>query len=171
MNILPSLLITASLGMSSFIKKYQKPAIILISGLILINLFLFLNHYLTHYPIYSAPDWQYGYREVSQLAEKYDSEVNKIIFTSHYGQPHIFTLVYQNRDPAFVFNGGMLKYIYHQIKWFDDSRYKDVLLIGSPEEIPEHPETLIDQINFPDGSPAFRIVKTKGDEIIDGAVL
>ncbi|MBU1085686.1 hypothetical protein KKB06_05045, partial [Patescibacteria group bacterium] len=74
-------------------------------------------------------------------------------------------------DPTFVFNGGMLKYIYYQIKWFDDSRFQDVLLIGSPEEIPEHPEGLIEEIKFPDGTPAFRVVKTHGDKIIDGAVL
>ena len=171
MNMLPALLITTSLGVSLVIKKYQKPAIYLIGSLTTLNLIFFLNHYLTQYPIYSAPDWQYGYKQVSQIAEKYDPEVNKIAITSHYGQPHIFTLVYQNRDPAFVFNGGMLKYIYYQIKWFDDSRFKDVLLIGSPEEIPEHPETLVEEINFPDGSPAFRVVKTKGDVIIDGAVL
>ena len=171
MNILPALLITTAVGVRQVITKYKNPSLYVICGLTLVNLGFFLNHYLTTYPIYSAPDWQYGYKQVSQIAEKYDPEVNKIAITSHYGQPHIFTLVYQDRDPAFVFNGGMLKYIYYQIKWFDDSRFKDVLLIGSPEEIPEHPETLVEKIDFPDGTPAFRVVKTKGDEIIDGAVL
>ena len=171
MNMLPALLIITSIGVAKTIKQYKKPAIYLISVLTLLNLIFFLHHYLTNYPIYSAPDWQYGYKQVSRLAKKYDSEVNKIVITSHYGQPHIFTLVNQNRDPAFVFNGGMRKYIYYQIKWFDDSRFKDVLLIGSPKEIPEHPETLVEEINFPDGSPAFRVVKTKGDVIMDGAVL
>ena len=171
MNILPALLITTAIGVKQVINKYKKPGLYIICGLTLVNLGFFLNHYFTKYPVYSAPDWQYGYKQISDLAQQYDSEVNKIIITSHYGQPHIFTLVNQNRDPAFVFNGGMLKYIYYKISWFDDSRYKDVLLIGSPDEIPEHPEGLIKQINFPDGKPAFRVVKTKGDEIMEGAVL
>ncbi|MFC1627020.1 ArnT family glycosyltransferase [Patescibacteria group bacterium] len=170
MNMLPALLIITALGTTSIIKQFKslKPWII---ALLLINLSLFLNHYFTQYSIYSASDWQYGYKQVAEIAKKYENQVNKIVITSHYGQPHIFNLVYQNRDPAFVFNGGMVKYIYYDISWFDDSRYKDVLLIGSPKEIPETPETLIKQINFPDGSPAFRVVKTKGDVIIDGAVL
>jgi len=171
MNMLPAILITVSIGAAKVIKLYKKPAMMIISGLILINLTFFLHHYFTIYPIYSSQNWQYGYQQVSQIAKQYESEVNKIIITSHYGQPHIFTHVYQNRDPAFIFQGGMLKYIYYQIKWFDDSRFKDVLLIGSPEEIPEHPEGFIKEIKFPDGSPAFRVVKTKGDAIIDGAVL
>ena len=171
MNILPALLITTAIGVGQVLTNYKKPALYIICGLTLVNLGFFLNHYFTAYPIYSAPDWQYGYKQVSQAAERYNPEVNKIVITSHYGQPHIFSLVYQNRDPAFVFNGGMRKYIYYQIKWFDDSRFKDVLLIGSPEEIPESPETLVETINFPDDTPAFRVVKTKGDEIINGAVL
>ncbi len=170
MNMLPALLLTTALGAKKIIFQSKK-SLIIIASLTLVNLGFFLYHYLTVYPVYAAPDWQYGYKQVSQLAEKYDSEVNKIIITSHYGQPHIFTLVYQDRDPIFVFNGGMLKYIYYKINWFDDSRFKDVLLIGSPLEIPEHPETLVEQINFPDGTPAFRVVKTKGDQIFDGAVL
>jgi len=170
MNMLPALLIISSLGINLTIKRFQsfkKPIILLF----IVNLSFFLYHYFIQYPIYSAPDWQYGYKQVAKIAQEYESQVNKIVITSDYGQPHIFNLVYQQRDPTFVFNGGMLRYIYYDIDWFDDSRFKDVLLIGSPEEIPKHPENLIKQINFPDGSPVFRIVKTKGDVIIDGAVL
>jgi len=165
MNILPALLIVTSLGVTQFINKAKKPAIYCLAGLTIINLAFFLHHYFTQYPIYSAPDWQYGYKQVVDIAKQYENNVDKIVISGHYGQPHVFTMVYQDRDPVFVFFGGMIKYIYYQIKWFDDSAYKDVLLIGSPEEIPEHPEGFIAQIDFPDGSPAFRVVKTRGDKI------
>jgi len=170
MNMLPALIVITAMGINGFNKQYPKLKFMVIF-LVFINLAVFLYHYFVKYPIYSAQNWQYGYKQVAEIAKEYEGEVNKVVITSDYGQPHIFTHVYQNRDPAFIFQGGMLKYIYYDIKWFDDSRYRDVLLIGSPEEIPEHPETFIKQIDFPDGTPAFRVVKTKGDVIIDGAVL
>jgi len=170
MNMLPALIIITAMGFNQFNKKYSKLKTIVIT-LLIINTFFFLYHYFVKYPVYSARDWQYGYKQAVEIAKQYENEVNKIVITGSYGQPHIFTYVYQNREPIFIFYGGMIKYIYYDIHWFDDSRYKDVLLIGTPEEIPEHPENLIKQIDFPDGTPAFRIVKTKGDVIIGGAVL
>jgi len=168
-NLLPALTIITTIGLT---QSFKKPLFVnLIALFFIFNLGYFLYRYFIHYPIYSAPDWQYGYQQVAEIASDYESQVNKIIITGHYGQPHVFILVYQQRKPYQVFGGDMIKYKYHQITWLVDKEFKDVLLIGSPEEIPAEAPGLIKEIYFPDGQPAFRVVRTSGDKMIDGVAL
>ncbi|MFH2062170.1 MAG: glycosyltransferase family 39 protein [Candidatus Beckwithbacteria bacterium] len=161
MNMLPALLIVTSLGISKTIKLYKKPALIITSGLIVINLAFFLHHYFVKYPIYSAPDWQYGYKQISDIALKYEDDVEQIVISSFYGQPHIFILLNQQRQPLDVFWGAMSKYMYRKIDWKSDFVFRNKLFIGPPEEIPQGAPGLIETINFPNGLPAFRIVIPK----------
>lgn len=165
-NILPALVIISALGLvKSFEyikgKQKRKTVSVLLGLLFLINSAYFLYRYFFNYPIYAAPDWQYGHKQAAEIARKYEDQVNKIIMTSAYGQPHIFMFFYQDRDPQNVFWGAMAKYLYRDLKWDEDSHKDNVLLIGTPKEIPENAEGIIDEIKFPDKSTAFRVVRTK----------
>lgn len=157
-NLLPPLIIVTALGIYQIMTRSR---LYLISGLFAVNSLFFLYHYFITYPVYSAPDWQYGYQEAVVLARQNEDQVDKIIFTSHYGQPHIFAYFYQNRDPLSVFWGAMSKYLFRDIKWDEDKNLKNVLIVGSPEEIPADSPDIMKEIIFPDGQVAFRIVKTK----------
>ena len=59
----------------------------------------------------------------------------------------------------------MIKYAYKDINWDQDQNLENHLLIGTLEDIPDPipPEKaiLIKDILFPDGSVAFRVVRTK----------
>ena len=156
-NLLPALTITSALGLTQLKKPLFKNLVIL--GFIL-NTSFFLYRYFIYYPIYSAPDWQYGYKQAALTAKEYEDQVDKIIFTSHYGQPHIFTYFYQNRKPLSVFWGAMIKHTFRDLKWDEDPHLSNVLLIGTPEEIPSDASGIIKEINYPNGEVAFRIVKT-----------
>jgi len=160
-NLLPALTIIVALGISQSLKlcnwRFLKTTIAL---LFTVNLGYFLSCYFVAYPIYAAPDWQYGYKEVAKLAKSYEDQVDKIIVTSTYGQPHTFMLFYQNRDPQQVFWGGMIKYLYRDLNWDEDQNLKNVLLVGSPKEIPTEAKGLVKEIKFPNGEVAFRIIKT-----------
>jgi len=158
-NLLPPLIIITALGIHFLIRSYQKVSSIIII-LLAINAAFFINHYFFIYPIYSAPDWQYGYQQTALTARQYEDQVDKIIFTSHYGQPYIFTYFYQNREPLSVFWGAMSKYLFRDIKWDEDKKLTNNLIIGSPEEIPFDSPGIIKEILFPDGRTAFRIVNT-----------
>jgi len=159
-NLLPVLTIITALGINSFKKLLNKPVLkILLIVLFTINLGYFFYRYFAVYPIYSASYWQYGYQQATQAAKQYENQVDKIIFTGKYGQPHIFTYFYQQREPLHVFWGGMIKYLYRNIKWQEDQYMNNVLLIGTGEEIPAKVEGIIKEIKFPDGETAFRIVK------------
>ncbi|MCG2691540.1 hypothetical protein L6272_01790, partial [Microgenomates group bacterium] len=128
-NLLPPLIIITALGIHFLLRSYQKVSSIIII-LFAINAAFFINHYFFVYPIYSAPDWQYGYQEAALTARQNEDQVDKIIFTSHYGQPHIFTYFYQNREPLSVFWGAMSKYLFRDIKWVEDKKLPNNLIIG-----------------------------------------
>ena len=165
-NILPPLIIISAFGLVKgfeFIKgKQKRETILVLLGLFfLINSAYFFYRYFSVYPAYSAPDWQYGYKQVAKITREYENQVDRIIMTSAYGQPHIFMYFYQDRDPQEVFWGVMGKYLFRDLKWDEDPRIENVLLVGTPKEIPENAEGIIEEINFPDGNTAFRIIKTK----------
>ena len=156
-NFLPALTITSALGLTQLKKPLFKNLVIL--GFIF-NISFFLYRYFIHYPIYSAPDWQYGYKQAVLTAREYEDKVDKVIITSSYGQPHIFTYFYQQRQPLDVFWGAMIKYTFRDLKWDEDPHLNQVLLIGTPEEVPPDASGIIKTINFPDGKVAFQVVKT-----------
>lgn len=125
-----------------------------------VNAGFFLYHYFVTYPVEAAREWQYGYKQVAAEAREHEDKVDKIIISSYYGQPYIFTYWYQDRKPQEVFWGGMIKYLFRPVKLDGDRLLPNTLIIGSPEDIPAGSDGIIKEIYFPDGSVAFRIVKT-----------
>ncbi|MDZ7586550.1 MAG: glycosyltransferase family 39 protein [Patescibacteria group bacterium] len=158
-NLLPPLILITALGIHFLLRSWSKVSRVIII-IFAINAAFFIHHYFFVYPIYSAPDWQYGYQEAAIFAGQNEDQADKIIFTSHYGQSYIFTYFYQNRDPLSVFWGAMRKYLFRNINWPEDQKKTNTLIIGSPEEIPADAQGIIKEILFPDGQVAFRIVKT-----------
>lgn len=158
-NLLPPLIIITALGIHFLLRSYQKVSRVIII-LFAINVVFFINHYFFVYPIYSAPDWQYGYQEAALTARQYEDQVDQIIFSSYYGQPYIFTYFYQDRKPLSVFWGAMSKYLFRGINWTEDQQKVNTLIIGSPQDIPADSPNIIKEILFPNGEVAFRIVKT-----------
>jgi 4-amino-4-deoxy-L-arabinose transferase-like glycosyltransferase len=160
-NLLPALAITTALGIISAGKYWKQtlPAIYLLLGL---NFTLVFYHYLNVYPNYSARDWQYGMKQAIQIAREYENQDSKVLMSSYYGQPYIFTLVYQDRQPETVFWGAMSQYLFRAVKWEEDKQLlSNYLIIGSPEEIPADAKGLVETIYYPDGSVIWRIVKTE----------
>ncbi len=159
-NLLPALVVITALGITKT-KFLFKPTIkILLIILFSLNTVYFIYHYFVTYPVYSAPDWQYGYKQAVIFAKENEDSVEKILISSHYGQPYIFTLFYQDRDSQAVFWGALSKYLFRDLKWPEDEKLTSTLLIGSPQEIPINTPGIIKEILFPDGQVAFRIVKT-----------
>jgi hypothetical protein len=139
-------------------------------AIITINIFYYLNMYYIQTPIESAKDWQYGYKQAVALAKQYEDQVNKIIFTYRYDQPHVFVLFYNQVDPAWYqaqqsggevkrFERDFGKYEFRNIEWDLDKNLTDVLFIGTPGEISNEVPGQVTNIYFPDGSVAFRLVR------------
>lgn len=153
-QLLPVFILITALGL----KQIKNKKIILI--VLVLNFIYFLYHYLVTYPVESAREWQYGYQQAAQTAQEYEDRVDKIIISSYYGQPYIFTYWYQDRNPQAVFWGGMIKYLFRPVKLDGDRLLPNTLIIGAPEDIPAGSDGIIKEIYFPDGSVAFRAVIT-----------
>lgn len=135
-----------------------------------VNVSYYLEMYYVHTPIEAAKDWQYGYKQAVAEMKKYEEVVDKIIVTYRYDQPHVYVLFYEQVDPVWYqkqWQGGEIrrdvrafgKYEFRNIEWDQDQHLENVLLVGTPGEIPDGTMRQVADIHFPDGSVAFRIVR------------
>lgn len=168
-----------------WLKKYQTKVLfaLLMLAVIVISLGYYLNQYYNIYPKKNSRDWQYGYSQVVEYIRDHQDEYDLIVFTRHYGEPHMFTLFYLNYDPSKYQNDpGLVRFeTYDWVRvlnfdkfYFPDlgdegtkqkdilEKYKDkkLMLIGKPGDFPLGGRSLL-TVNFLDGTPAFLIVDNK----------
>ncbi|MEK7166528.1 MAG: glycosyltransferase family 39 protein, partial [Patescibacteria group bacterium] len=131
-------------------QNYIKPLIMLITCiLVTTNIFYYLDMYYIHTPVESAKDWQYGYKQAIAIAKQYENQVDKIILTYMYDQPHVYVLFYNQIDPVWYqtqqkkgqevkrFERDFGKYEFRNIDWDKDKQITNVLFIATPGEISE----------------------------------
>ena len=68
--------------------------------IVALSLIYYLNQYYNIYPYKYSKDWQYGNKQVVEYIKDHQDEYDLIVFTRHYGEPHMFTLFYLNYDPS-----------------------------------------------------------------------
>lgn len=139
-----------------------------------------LNEY--HRALY----WDYGWEQVSNVIKGLDSNLPVIVDNAR-GEPYTQLLVFLQFDPQTyqAENHEVLPENYYTnmkhyttkkigpittrgINWIPDTR-KSQYLVGdylsiSEEQISKNHLLLIKEISYPDGSPAFRIVKTQPEK-------
>jgi 4-amino-4-deoxy-L-arabinose transferase-like glycosyltransferase len=129
-----------------------------------------------------AHEFQYGYREAIQFANRYPD--SKVVMTDVFGQPYIFYLFYTRFDPATYQNinnfesGGvdvgkvssLGRAEFHQFSVGEFSSQPNTVFIGTIGNVPEdyqfdsrYIEAHAD-VPFPDGEPFLRLIKTKASE-------
>lgn len=160
--------------------KKQKMALLLsVILLFAINFYIFLNNLYVLYPVRYSRDWQYGNKQVVEYIEKHQDEYDLIVFTRHFGEPHIFTLFNLKYDPA-KFQSSTNLERFETFDWvrvlrfdkyyFPDlgdegTKYQDIvksnpneklLFIGKSGDFPPEAK-ILERINFLDGTEAFEI--------------
>jgi 4-amino-4-deoxy-L-arabinose transferase-like glycosyltransferase len=164
------LLIISKFRNNKLLSINHYPLIILYSLLYILNIYYYLHQYYIHTPVDYAPDWQYGYKQAVESVNELGKDKGKIIVSIEYDQPYIFFLFYNRIDPLWYqkfWNGVEInrdhrefgKYDFRKIDWENDSKLSNVLIIGSPKEIPKEAGGVVKDILFPDGSIVFRIAK------------
>jgi len=135
----------------------------------------FLHQYFVHLPKQYGLEWESGFGKMINFVKENEDNYQKIIITNRYDQPYILTLFYLKYDPktyqkvdkqesqidnfGFTMISSFDKYEFRRINWQEDSKLKDVLLVGTAEEIPKN-APVEKEILFPNGQPAFKIVST-----------
>ncbi|MBI2596230.1 glycosyltransferase family 39 protein [Candidatus Daviesbacteria bacterium] len=150
---------------------------LLLTGCFLLLIFEFIHYlesYYVHYPKRYPLAWEYGFEEMVSKLEKYQDQYEKVVITDRYDQPYILVLFYGKYNPAEYqpqavltsrdqFNFGTIrsfdKYEFHKIEPNEIKNTKDTLFIGTDKEMPKNAE-IIDQVDFPNGKPAFIFFKT-----------
>lgn len=163
--------------------KLQLPVGALLSVVVVVSVWLYLDNYYNVYPKLYSRDWQYGNKQVVEYIKKHQSEYDQIIFTRHFGEPHMFTLFYLRLDPVKYQNDqGLIRFetfdwvrVLKFDKYYfpdlgdDGTRFTDIvsqnpgkklLFIGKDGDFPNNLPRL-QKINFLNGDLAFEIVEAK----------
>lgn len=182
-------LVTAAgfLWSTKLVKKLSKLVKLTLISLLLIIITIsfvyYLNQYYNIYPNNYSKDWQYGYKQVVDYIGKHKDEYDLIVFTRHFGEPHMFTLFYLNYDPAKYQNDPNLvrfeTYDWVRVLKFDKFYFPDlrdkgtqfqdivksntgkkILFIGRQIDFPKEIPRLI-TVDFLNGERAFDIIQVK----------
>lgn len=167
--------------------KKRKKLLILIVGLgsmiLIYQFFSYLSNYYHKYPISYSRDWQYGNKQVVEYIKEHFDEYDEIVYTRHFGEPHMFTLFYTQWDPLKFQNDPDLerfetfdwvRVLHFDKFYFPDlgdkgTRYEDIaninpskkmLFIGKPGDFPEY-RPILKTVNFLNGDKAFEIVENR----------
>lgn len=138
------------------------------------NLVFYLRQYYFVYPRAYPAAWQYGFGELAEYISQNQDRFKRIYVTNQYDQPYILLAFYLKYPPQKFQKEAKLtekdrfgfstvehfgKYYFGPIDWPALSREKEVMIIGSSNEIPDS-ATIARKIYFKDGKKeAFRIVE------------
>ena len=121
----------------NWIKKYSKfIQFSLIVGLLIfvvLSLGYYLNQYYNIYPRNYSRDWQYGYQQAVSYVNEHKNEYDQIVFSRHYGEPHMFTLFFLKLDPSKYQNDPNLER-FETHDWVRVLRFDMFYLTSSGEE-------------------------------------
>ncbi len=148
--------------------------------LLFIQFGYYLNQYHNIYPVKYSRDWQYGYKQVLDYVNRHYDNYDRIIFSRHYGEPHIFTLFWVKYPPAeYQTDSNLIRYQAHDWVWvtqFDKFIFPDLgdkgtqvadmkekyfnqgktLIVGRPDDFLES-DPVLKRVDFLNGEPAFQI--------------
>ncbi len=119
----------------------------------------YLHHYYTDFASQSASDFDDGYIEAMKYVYSQENSVDKILFTSEYGQPYIYQLVVSKTNPIWYQGGSQIKYEFTNKISTGDFGRKNTLIVAAPDQI----EAKFGQklILGSDGKVRFVIIKTE----------
>lgn len=184
---IPSYQLIAAFGVFQILqvrRKFSRPLQIGIlsafSLLVIFNIGSYLNNYYNIYPNLYSRDWQYGYKQAVSYVKAHQDEYDQIIFTRHYGEPHMFMLFYLGFDPSSYQNDkNLVRYQANDWVWvlnfnkfyfpnLDDpgTQFKDLvaqkkgktLYVGKATDFPIDIPRLL-SVNFLDGQPVFDVIE------------
>lgn len=191
LNMVVPLTLVSSLGVFEVItlfKSLNSKGLRVMSFVFLLVIFFsslvyFLDSYFVHLPKHNSEYWEYGYKQIVETLTPIQNNYESIKVQQSFAQPYIYFLFFQKYNPAKYQKQsklveseykGDVGYItkldnieFVPIDWSIDRGDHGSLIIGDPIRIPpgdskdEKLFTLIKEINYLDGTTAFRIIEVK----------
>ncbi|MDO8619201.1 MAG: glycosyltransferase family 39 protein [Candidatus Daviesbacteria bacterium] len=173
-SIVPFVVLIA-LGSNYFIKQFQnlKKLTIILIFVILLNLFIFLETYFIHFPIESAENWSYGFKEMALYLHQNKDKYQELIVDPNYGVldhklvgvPSLFILYFDKLDPAVYLtqkkdqNGQLIfeNYTIREVNWVAEKINPHNLYVTGARVTPLTNQKVreVNSIYLPDGNKAF----------------
>src|SRR3990167_821463 len=154
--VIPLTIIT-SLGFVELWKiiMRKKIYIFVFAFIIFLSSLIYFDEYFKHYPVYSAPSWQFATKQAALVTKSLEDNFNQITVDSHnIEQAYIFCLFYTKYDPADYQNNGSKKG-FGKYK-FESNPPSDFGNLYVTNTLPSNFEK-IQTIYFPDGERALEI--------------
>ena len=131
----------------------------------ILSVITMLHTYFTEFPAQSAQAFAAEYIPAMELSYKYATgdgypEKDKIIISSEYGQPYIFTLFANKLSPIAYHNGVLIKYEFKEVDMGDLSR-KNAVIFATQENEGFKAERADHVFYGPDGEPRFKVFVTE----------
>lgn len=179
---LPWWQVVAAIGLNEIMKnkKYQKLSTFT-SIFLTCEVIIFIFIYFAWYPKAFARDWQYGHKAIADWVQANENKYKHVYMTKAYGEPQLFLAFYNKWDPSWYQSENKKlieyeargypwldqlpeysfgKYTFRDINWSVDNGKNEMVFIGKGDDFwldTPHPLS----INFPDGTPAFRVSEGK----------
>lgn len=142
--------------------------IILFAGF---NFAYYINQYFVQLNYYDSQDWQYGYKQAVQEAQKLGGKYDKIIVSDKWpmDKSYMFFLFYTKYPPEKfqefwtsksidrIGHIAFDKFIFRPINWEKDKDLKNVLFIANDGEIPDNVN--VKRIQNLNGTTAIKIIE------------
>lgn len=172
---LPFFGIAIAAGFEWIFLKFKKLWVVPIYfALLIINIIFFADIYIHQLPYFYADAWQYGYKQVAQIAcanlDKYDKIFISDTFGTYgplnTGTPYLYVLFYclPDRDNFLATGQHLSKIYFRRPNASVESEKGKLLLIGSPWDFLDgnlYGGKLVNKIIYPSGIDAFWIVERK----------
>lgn len=154
-------------GIDKIIKFLNHTSYILILVAYLYSLAYYLNSYFILYPKMYPLAWQYSFDQVIPIVEENKNKYESVYFTNKYDQPYILYLFYSQYDPQKLHPQIQLtppdQFCFSTVSKIDNINFSipptdqipsNSIIFASDENISLNVNQVI---NFPNGSPAFKI--------------
>lgn len=138
---LPGFILIAILGLKNLLIQIKKPILqkSTIGTIVLVHFLFFtayISNYFTSFATQSADDFKDGYLEAFEYVVPYEDKVEKILFTSDYGQPYIYALFVRQTNPIWYQGGSLIKYEFKdEINVGDLTRKNTIVVASNSDEI------------------------------------
>ncbi|MFZ1721807.1 MAG: hypothetical protein WAU07_04865 [Microgenomates group bacterium] len=99
----------------------------------------YISDYHLQYKVTSSDVYADGYLEAFEIAQKYEKgiegypEVDRIIFSSEYGQPYIYALFVRETNPIWYRGGSLSKYEFTENITLGDLSRQSALIVSTPK--------------------------------------
>ncbi len=150
-------------------RKIGIASVIFFIGCMVFNFAYYMDMYYVQQNPETSEDWQYGYEQIVDIAQKEKQNYKKVIVSTSLDQSYIFFLFYTKFDPArYIQSGGtgamrpndarfaFDTYEFRPISWDNEIQDGSVMYIGAPKDIPASRGEVYSFLN---GKPSFIIAK------------